>query len=136
MSVLRAVEWQFWIDVGGTFTDCIARQPDGTLATYKLLSTGVIKGLIGPGSTPEKIRDPGQVNAPPRFFDGYICTILNRAANSNARDSVIVDSGLRVTHFDAAARTMELDRAIASNLAPGMMYELRSGEEAPITGIR
>jgi len=30
--------WQFWIDRGGTFTDVVARHPDGTLATAKLLS--------------------------------------------------------------------------------------------------
>ncbi len=30
--------WQFWIDRGGTFTDIVARRPDGTLLTHKLLS--------------------------------------------------------------------------------------------------
>ncbi|MGF6470361.1 hydantoinase B/oxoprolinase family protein [Paraburkholderia youngii] len=30
--------WQFWIDRGGTFTDIVARRPDGTLTTHKLLS--------------------------------------------------------------------------------------------------
>ncbi len=30
--------WQFWIDRGGTFTDIVARRPDGTLVTHKLLS--------------------------------------------------------------------------------------------------
>ncbi|MBI5163578.1 MAG: hydantoinase B/oxoprolinase family protein [Magnetospirillum sp.] len=30
--------WQFWIDRGGTFTDVVARRPDGMLATAKLLS--------------------------------------------------------------------------------------------------
>ncbi len=30
--------WEFWIDRGGTFTDVVARRPDGTLATAKLLS--------------------------------------------------------------------------------------------------
>jgi 5-oxoprolinase (ATP-hydrolysing) len=30
--------WQFWVDRGGTFTDIVARQPDGTLLTHKLLS--------------------------------------------------------------------------------------------------
>jgi 5-oxoprolinase (ATP-hydrolysing) len=30
--------WQFWIDRGGTFTDIVARRPDGALAAYKLLS--------------------------------------------------------------------------------------------------
>ncbi|MBX3517147.1 MAG: hydantoinase B/oxoprolinase family protein [Rhodospirillales bacterium] len=30
--------WQFWIDRGGTFTDVVARAPDGRLITRKLLS--------------------------------------------------------------------------------------------------
>ncbi|MDH4188786.1 MAG: hydantoinase B/oxoprolinase family protein [Betaproteobacteria bacterium] len=30
--------WQFWIDRGGTFTDIVARRPDGVLETRKLLS--------------------------------------------------------------------------------------------------
>jgi 5-oxoprolinase (ATP-hydrolysing) len=30
--------WQFWIDRGGTFTDIVARTPDGALITHKLLS--------------------------------------------------------------------------------------------------
>ena len=31
-------QWQFWIDRGGTFTDLVARRPDGTLLSHKLLS--------------------------------------------------------------------------------------------------
>jgi 5-oxoprolinase (ATP-hydrolysing) len=34
----RDQRWQFWIDRGGTFTDIVARRPDGTLLTHKLLS--------------------------------------------------------------------------------------------------
>ena len=30
--------WQFWIDRGGTFTDVVARSPDGAVHTAKLLS--------------------------------------------------------------------------------------------------
>ncbi len=43
----REPRWAFWIDRGGTFTDVIARRPDGTLATHKLLS-----------------RDPGRYDDP------------------------------------------------------------------------
>ena len=32
--------WQFWIDRGGTFTDVVARAPDGRVKTAKLLSEG------------------------------------------------------------------------------------------------
>ena len=38
--------WQFWIDRGGTFTDIVARRPDGALVTHKLLS-----------ENPERYRD-------------------------------------------------------------------------------
>ena len=30
--------WQFWIDRGGTFTDIVAKRPDGKLIIHKLLS--------------------------------------------------------------------------------------------------
>ena len=30
--------WQFWVDRGGTFTDIVAKAPNGTLHTHKLLS--------------------------------------------------------------------------------------------------
>ncbi len=33
-----STRWQFWIDRGGTFTDVVARRPDGRLVTRKLLS--------------------------------------------------------------------------------------------------
>ncbi|MFO1420949.1 MAG: hydantoinase B/oxoprolinase family protein [Candidatus Competibacteraceae bacterium] len=33
-----SARWQFWIDRGGTFTDIVARRPDGRLVTHKLLS--------------------------------------------------------------------------------------------------
>lgn len=31
-------KWDFWVDRGGTFTDIVARTPDGALQTHKLLS--------------------------------------------------------------------------------------------------
>ena len=39
-------KWQFWIDRGGTFTDIVARHPDGTLSVRKMLS-----------ENPERYRD-------------------------------------------------------------------------------
>ena len=29
-------QWHFWIDRGGTFTDIVARAPDGSLQTKKV----------------------------------------------------------------------------------------------------
>ena len=63
--------WQIWIDRGGTFTDLVARRPDGNLVTHKLLSEHPeryrdaavrgIRDLMGLGPTdpipPGSIRD-------------------------------------------------------------------------------
>ena len=38
MIIEKDCRWQFWIDRGGTFTDVVARAPDGRLVTCKLLS--------------------------------------------------------------------------------------------------
>ncbi|MFB6856179.1 hydantoinase B/oxoprolinase family protein [Streptomyces sp. NPDC056341] len=50
--------WQFWIDRGGTFTDVVARHPDGRLLTHKLLS-----------DNPARYRDPA-VAAIRELLDG------------------------------------------------------------------
>ncbi len=69
MSASQASRWQFWIDRGGTFTDIVARHPDGSLLMRKLLSENPaqyadaaiagIRDLLGlaPGET----IDPAQV---------------------------------------------------------------------------
>ncbi len=38
METKKNTAWRIWIDRGGTFTDVVARQPDGTIVTHKLLS--------------------------------------------------------------------------------------------------
>ncbi|WP_437961282.1 hydantoinase B/oxoprolinase family protein [Sorangium sp. So ce119] len=61
--------WQFWIDRGGTFTDVVARRPDGSLTTAKLLSENPeqyadaavegIRRLLG--LSPGEVISPAQV---------------------------------------------------------------------------
>ncbi|MXW12966.1 MAG: 5-oxoprolinase [Synechococcus sp. SB0668_bin_13] len=41
-------QWRFWIDRGGTFTDIVARAPDGSLKTHKLLSDNPRQSLDAP----------------------------------------------------------------------------------------
>ncbi|ANP53806.1 5-oxoprolinase (ATP-hydrolyzing) [Streptomyces griseochromogenes] len=59
--------WQFWVDRGGTFTDIVARRPDGRLLTHKLLSdnparyadaavAGVRELLAGSGEPVDAVR--------------------------------------------------------------------------------
>ncbi|MEY9489927.1 5-oxoprolinase (ATP-hydrolyzing) [Streptomyces calvus] len=41
--------WQFWVDRGGTFTDIVARRPDGRLLTRKVLSDRPAAHRSAPG---------------------------------------------------------------------------------------
>jgi len=58
----QETRWQIWIDRGGTFTDVVARAPDGRVVTTKYLSedparpgdaaVGAIRDLTGAGAGP------------------------------------------------------------------------------------
>ncbi|MGY9070687.1 hydantoinase B/oxoprolinase family protein [Streptomyces sp. CAS3] len=52
--------WQFWVDRGGTFTDIVARRPDGRLLTHKVLSDNPARPHPEPGPDAE----PGPGTAP------------------------------------------------------------------------
>ena len=64
--------WQFWIDVGGTFTDCLARDPSGRTYKTKVLSSGIAKGSIGDvaasANDSSTFADPGRANEPDEFW--------------------------------------------------------------------
>src|ERR1700722_17805124 len=63
--------WEFWIDRGGTFSDVVARRPDGRLAVRKLLSEdpgryedAVLAGIRGLlGVPPGQPIPPGQIGS-------------------------------------------------------------------------
>jgi len=52
------MDWQFWIDRGGTFTDIVARMPDGRLRTHKLLSENPEQGYAICWAWPQASRCP------------------------------------------------------------------------------
>jgi 5-oxoprolinase (ATP-hydrolysing) len=64
---MSAQQWQFWIDRGGTFTDIVALDPQGSVHTYKLLSENpeqyadaAIAGIRHFLQTPEPLAIPTQ----------------------------------------------------------------------------
>src|SRR5260370_4087248 len=63
--------WEFWIDVGGTFTDCIARSPDDRLVECKVLSSGATKRQFGEVLGPDRFCDASSRLDTPEFWVGY-----------------------------------------------------------------
>jgi 5-oxoprolinase (ATP-hydrolysing) len=115
--------WQVWIDTGGTFTDCVAVDPDGRTRCCKVLSTGAIRDRI------ERIDDAGRVHLragsslPSAFLVGFSLSLLGEEAELE-----IVDQDLQTgsQRHDADLSRLEVGRTV----------ELRSGEEAPLLAAR
>ncbi|MEX2288466.1 MAG: hydantoinase/oxoprolinase family protein, partial [Planctomycetaceae bacterium] len=120
--------WEFWIDVGGTFTDCIARAPDGRLIPYKLLSSGVTKGVVGERVGTERIVDDARIGEFADFWVGYDLRFFD------AEGDVVGQS--RVARSEPSRGILSLDTLVPPIVEPGTRYELSSGEEAPIVAIR
>jgi len=120
--------WEFWIDVGGTFTDCIGRRPDGQLVRHKTLSSGAVKGCVGDRSSPTVIHDPLRAGDPDGFWEGCRLQLLDEQGRAAAAGEV--------AGFDRSAAALRLDRPLAVAPQAGQAYELQSDVEAPLIAVR
>ncbi len=119
--------WEFWIDVGGTFTDSFARSPDGRRRHYKVLSSGIIKGAAGPGSSARQIVDAARGADPDEIWTGYRLVLLDQ------QGAAVCES--TVQGFNRASATLTLTRPLPVEPS-GSRYELSADIEAPIVAIR
>ena len=119
---------EFWIDVGGTFTDCLGRSPDGRPLKYKLLSSGVTKGGAAEGSDCTRVVDPARRHDPEGFWIGYRLRLLGSSGEPIAESTV--------AGFDKSGAILRLASPLSVAPADRQPYELASGQEAPIVGIR
>jgi 5-oxoprolinase (ATP-hydrolysing) len=125
---MSAELWEFWIDVGGTFTDCFGRRPDGALLRHKLLSSGVIKGIVAGGSTRRVIVDPARGTDPAHFWRSWRFELID-AQGSLLGESVVAESG-------GVTGRLELATPLTVDPTPESRYELSSPTEAPLVAIR
>ncbi|HEX4413119.1 MAG TPA: hydantoinase B/oxoprolinase family protein [Lacipirellulaceae bacterium] len=124
---MAADRWEFWIDIGGTFTDCLAKAPNGEIRQHKLLSSGVTKGHVGSGSSSRFIFDPARASDPAHFWNGWNLVVLDDRSDA-------IDQGV-VTAFDAASHSLQVD-GISRAPLDGAAYELRSELDAAVVAIR
>ena len=120
--------WEFWIDVGGTFTDCIARSPDDELIPYKVLSSGATKGQVAQLAAHNRFIDSARCADPRDFWIGYELRFLDSQGNP-----ILVT---RVSGFDRETGSLTVEDAFPQEIGVGTSYELSSSEEAPILAIR
>lgn len=113
--------WIIAADRGGTFTDCLARDPLGRVSRCKVLSRGVIRAEIleRTGDRSLVIRT-AEENLPEDFFRGW------EAAAGGFKVSVL-------SYFDGLLVTRE---EMPPCFAPGRGIDLATGESAPVLGAR
>ena len=115
--------WRIWIDTGGTFTDCIALDPEGRRHSCKVLSSGALRDRV------ESVDDDGRVflrggaALPDGFLTGYRLAVLG------------TDHEAEVVSHELLTGALVLAQG-AAELEPGRAVELFSGEEAPLLATR
>jgi len=120
--------WEFWIDVGGTFTDCIARSPDDRLVECKVLSSAVTKRRVAEVLGPVRFYDTSSHTDPSGFWVGYELRFLDPLGQPSFVS--------RVTAFDSRTGSFTTAALLPENIEPDTSFELSSGEESPILAIR
>lgn len=120
--------WQFWLDVGGTFTDCVARRPDGTLLRHKTLSSGGVPGRVAEGSRPDCLRDHRRGADPPGLWRGFGLQVWDPAGQWIGES--------RIAEFDPARGLLELATPLPIVPPADSAYELSADLEAPVVAIR
>jgi 5-oxoprolinase (ATP-hydrolysing) len=134
--------WQFWLDVGGTFTDCIARAPDGKLLRRKVLSSATTKGSAALDASAATLHDP-QLTQPSNFWTGYTLRLVDesgRAICTAHIDKSTASGNLAASTLDLGPWTLDIASADTLQSAirnpQSVAYELVSPEEAPLLAIR
>ena len=125
--------WRIWIDTGGTFTDCLAVDPRGTLRRAKVLSTSAVRGRIAAGSAGSILRAAAPWDVPEGFFTGFELRLLGRDGDADgaARTVIGCEPGGALLRLDGPP--LPLTRRGSPAGAP---FELRSPEEAPVLAAR
>lgn len=120
--------WEISIDVGGTFTDCLARSPDGQILLRKVLSSGITKGYVESIADPHQWTDSARIGDTPDLWVGYGVRFLDDA------NRVVLSS--TITAFNTLTGTLTANDSLLGLAAAPSKYELFSDEEAPLVAIR
>ena len=127
--------WTFSIDVGGTFTDVVALDPAGCLRTFKLLSSGAIRGTCKQGASPDEVVDPRRIGEPGGLWNGYGLLPLVDEEYRDCQGAVLPATTVR--RFDGSTGRFQLASTfLTPHPSHPIPYELRSDEEAPVVAIR
>ena len=117
--------WEFFVDTGGTFTDCLGTDPLGTVHRAKVLSRGTLSACVCETDSPTELILEGPPDWPAGFPEGFQVN-LPRSPEFTGR----------VTAWKPTSGKLVLNQSVPDGVDPRGPLELLSGEEAPVLGMR
>ena len=123
--------WQFWIDVGGTFTDTLAVSPEGSRLQSKVLSSGLTKGRILGIESANVIVSDSFADAQEGFWIGVTLRLVDATGQIICSHKVESFSLSRDQQRFVVTPPIDIENA---DRAGGI--ELEAGVHAPVVAIR
>ena len=117
--------WRIWIDTGGTFTDCLALDPQGALHRAKVLSSGALRGRVRRRIDARRVEVEQRWGVSDEFVRDFLFQWLD-----------LEHEPVPVGRYDAASSVIELQRPVPEPPEGRDYFEIRSGVEAPILAAR
>jgi 5-oxoprolinase (ATP-hydrolysing) len=116
---------QVYVDTGGTFTDCLAVDPDGRERRAKVLSSAALRGRVVEVLGDRRLRIESAWSGPDDLVRGFGFRLLDREGG----DALVMG-------YRGSERVVELDLPSAASAGPGTPFELISPEPAPLLAAR
>lgn len=118
-------KWKFWIDTGGTFTDCLAIAPDGTMKRIKVLSSAALRGKVLSIEKGGALKISFNWPATQNIYENYRLRLLGAEHPE-----------VRVIGTDLKNGILIPEKNLRPYISPGMDFEITGGEEAPVLAVR
>ncbi|QRR02357.1 hydantoinase B/oxoprolinase family protein [Dyadobacter sandarakinus] len=122
MKTTETPHWKIFADTGGTFTDCLAVSPKGTLQRIKVLSSSCLRGKITGKAGPSQFHFQAGWTFPDELLAGFRFRLVGQD----------VYSTISSTDFRSRIFTLENDFPLTSEAD----FEISTGEEAPVLAAR
>ncbi len=118
--------YEIYVDTGGTFTDCLGRDPDGNWTRRKVLSNGSLRGMVESWIDSKTLVIRENWDLEQDILRGYQFQLLKH----NHEISYI-------QCFDLKQNILRLTKEIPRSLCrQNISFEIKSTEEAPVLGAR
>jgi 5-oxoprolinase (ATP-hydrolysing) len=118
--------FEIYVDTGGTFTDCIGRDPQGEWIRRKVLSNGSLRGMVEQWLDQKTLVVRENWGLQKDILRGYRFALLNHSHET-----------CYIQCYDLEGNILRLTRELPLKLCgERISFEILSGEEAPVLAAR